>query len=175
MTSAKWMENSNQVSKESLLATAPIGDDKRAELMGKHVLLMPETGYLDVKEWYFPGGTYDLVQFLQDNESDELSIGICLEDNDFQELVLRHDVIPLVSFVVQHAAFPLLVQLVSHYLLSKYGKKLNDSNLRTSWNVIDEQEGKSYTFIYDGPASEFSDAVSAMMKTSHSSPDSTGE
>lgn len=136
-----------------------VGVELRAQLLDSNVLLVPNEGYGDLtNQVYFPAGTSDLYQYLQDRKS-ELSIGVCLDEKEYKELSLHADWLFLAEFVVKDLLAPIVVALLADYIIHSRGKRIEKTNVKSKLVVVDDKDERRIEYSYEGPASEYKEVM----------------
>ena len=137
-----------------------IGKELQENLLNANVLVVPNEGYGDRTDLvYFPSGTTDLYQFLQERQTEDFRIGVCIEDKDFKEVALHADCLIIAQFVVSSIVVPLLVDLLAEYITQQLGKRRDETNVKSKLTIVDEQNGRQYEYSYEGPAAEYRDVM----------------
>jgi len=142
-----------------------ISHETRARLSTASALIVPREGYGERSDLlYFPTNTDDLLLFLQDAETDELRVDICIEDQDYQELALYADFISIAPMVVASGVMSLLVNLISDWVNRRAGKHAEHTEVRTTLIAHNSRTGDSLAFSYEGPASLYRESMSATLR-----------
>lgn len=150
----------SQESIQTWTSRSYISDELREQLSKANVLVVPNEGYGDRADLvYFPGGTEELFHFLRESVQENLFVGICIEDEDYKELVLHVDLVIIAGFVVTSLVAPLAVDLIAEYIKRRVGKREAETEVRSKLTVCDEITGRSVHFSYEGPASEYRDVM----------------
>lgn len=129
------------------------------ELSKANVLIVPNEGYHEQANLYFPSGTEELLLFLREPREDSLIVDICIEEQDYKELKLSADWFMIADIVVRHLAAPLLVILIVEYIRRRTGKRMPRNEVQAKLTVQDEGTGRTIDFSYEGPATEFRDVM----------------
>lgn len=137
----------------------------RESLKEVDVLFVPEKGYADRENLlFFPEGTEGLVQFIDQHKPSSLSLGICIEEEDYKELARYADVLIIAAAVATSLVAPVLVNLISDYIGRRLGRKKEDAVVRWSLTIDDKSSGRSLKCSYDGPAETFKDTMSEALE-----------
>jgi len=134
-----------------------ISNELRNLLSGKTLLLTPQNGHGDSEVLCFPTGTEDLLRFLRDNQTEDLSVDICIEDEDYRELSLHSDLLILAGVIMTLVAAPVAVNVISHWIIKRLGSRVEQTDLKCEITVVDNN--RSIHFKYDGAASAFRETL----------------
>jgi hypothetical protein len=141
-----------------------ISPELREQLLAVDFLLVPEESYLKTASPHFPEGTEEFFQFLRIASNGKLSFDICIEEEDYQELVLHHDLLTIASVFTFSFAAPLAVNLIAEFIKRRVGKRLEEIRVKSSLTIQDQSSGRIIKFKYDGPASLYEDALLNALK-----------
>lgn len=138
-----------------------ISEDTRERISKANVLMIPNEGYVERADLiYFPSGTSELYQFLKENQSEELSIDICLEEKDYKEVALHADWLMLAGFIVTSIVAPLFVDLLGEYIKRHLGKRESGTCVKSRLIIREDKDGRYIDYTYEGPASEYRNVMS---------------
>jgi hypothetical protein len=141
---------------QTVLNQEGLEEGLKNRLLQANTLLLPNHGYQERKDLvYFPSGTSDLLQYLKDNQGQDLSVDICSCDDKYQELSLHADWLILAHIIVKLAVIPLLIDLLANFLSNSLGKRLSITNMKAKLTVVDDKNKKQVELSYNGPAAEF--------------------
>lgn len=134
-----------------------IGEELREKLEQATALIVPNenphTGMSHTP--YFPEGTEHLVSFLENSNTENQNIDICIEENDYKELALHADLLTIANVIVTMFGAPIIVKLVADYISKRVGSRKDDTTVKSSLTVTDANSGKSINLTYEGPASTY--------------------
>lgn len=136
------------------------------EIKQANVLMIPEEGYRDNPDNFFPECADEILNYLKDNESEGLKVEICADDENFNKLELHADVIIIGTFILQKIVLPLLATVIVNYLKSKLAmanKSAKDTN--TQVKLIVEEDGKAKKITYEGSVENFEKTMQTLEAT----------
>jgi hypothetical protein len=137
-----------------------ISDGIRQQLRDTNILVIPNEGYSDLsEERHFPSGTVELFQYIVDQRDERISIGLCIEEDDYKELALHADWVYLADFVVKDIIAPILVTLLAEYIIHLRGKHVGDTIVKSRIIVVDKRNEHKVEMNYEGPATEYKDIM----------------
>jgi len=124
------------------------------------ILLVPTEGILNRPDLrFFPAATSELFDFLRAQASSDVSVEICTTDVDYKEVTRQADLLYIASFVITSLAAPVFVNLVTEYVKKRMEKREPTTTIVTSVTVHESRTGRSVHVYYEGPTSEFSNAI----------------
>lgn len=138
----------------------------------------------------FPTGTDFLLQYFQNRLPQEISIDICISDNDYQTFEFNNHYRKIGKFVIKSVAVPIFISIISAYIYDKYIKsdeskpqiQVIDNSSNTTINhigtltdkqylepthidfsvTVESLDGTSKTIEYEGPATEVETVLKAL-------------
>ncbi len=121
-------------------------------IIDSNILIVPVENFREIKEPVFPQRTEELFKYLQTELPEQVKVEIAIEDDEYQELALYHDLVDIGNFIVTIIALPFLVSILANYVTMKsFDKKGDDIKL-----TLTTVEGDiSRTIIYEGKATDF--------------------
>lgn len=130
------------------------------DIKNANVLMVPDENFKDIKGYFFPEYTDDLLSYLQDKCEDNLLVDICIADDNYQKLELHADVINIPMLITQWVVYPILINMISSYLYDKI-KKNNRSakEINANVDIVVEKQGKSKKVSYKGSIENFESAM----------------
>lgn len=133
-----------------------IGQELQSKLSEANVLLIPNQGYVDQPDLlYFPAGTSDLYQYIEDRNIENIKTDVCLEEKDYKELALHADWLRIAEFIVKELIVQLFIALLADYIVKRLGNRIDKTNVKSKFTVVDERNEQQIEFTYEGPAKEF--------------------
>jgi hypothetical protein len=129
----------------------------RPALQNADILLLPEEKFRDQDGPFFPGGTEEFLQFLQEKTPSDIKVDIYIADDNYREVTLHHDVLWLGGLLVTGVVFPIMANLIAGYIKERLGVKRTKTALVQMHIAIEMKEKDSVRTIaldYNGPASE---------------------
>ena len=134
-----------------------IGPAVGASLKASDIVIVPYEGFRDFEGPVFPAGTEELYASLTEELPDGLKLDLAVEDEDYREVALHHDVVTVATFLVKNVVAPLAVMLIGAFLKKQLGNRFGQSRVKTSIIVqnVNPTEARSVQISYDGPAPEF--------------------
>jgi hypothetical protein len=168
-----------------------IPENLRQTLSNASILIIPFEDLREAVEPVFPTGTAELFQYFQANLSEVISIDICISDEEYLEFSFNNNYKRLGKFMVAQIALPVFITVLSAYVYDKFikeeeskpqiyvvdnSKTINVNNhistlpdkkylepIHIKFNVtIVRADSASINIDYEGPASEFDDALKAL-------------
>lgn len=136
------------------------------EIKNASMLLVPDEMFRERSGCFFPECTEEFLAYVQDNKNSEISIDICVSDEDFQRIELHADLITVSTLIVQWGVFPIVTSLIAAYLydkIRKHNKSANESN--TEVNIIVEKDKKAQKISYSGSIENFDRAMKTIDET----------
>lgn len=166
------MQNSNYIKIETASKSlyewfqiTHITEDLETALLDADIVLVPaESPYSPLA---FPAGTMELYQYFKEQLKGK--VGICINEDEYNEIELNSRVLRLGKFIVTSIAIPLFIGILSNYIYSKLSSPtevaipepnkpeyLEPTTVTFSVIVNDSISGQIKEFNYEGPASEVS-------------------
>lgn len=162
---AELTKESSQESIRTWAARSYVGNRLREQLKNADALIVPNEGLGDQEELvYFPEGTEEVLRFLQSSASDGLTVDIVIEEKDYKELSLRADWLMIAALVVKVGVAPILVGLLSEYIKKRLGNRIDNTIVKSSITVSDEETKRSVAITYEGPASTYREVMGKAVK-----------
>ena len=127
-----------------------------------NLLIVPIEGVRNYEGPVFPDGTADLFLFLKKNAQDKVIPEICIDHEDYVELVMHWDLITVGTIIVTNLVAPLTVNLIYDFLKTRFGQKFSKTHVKIE--LIIEKDGQSTHIFYEGPSKEFSDKILPVVK-----------
>lgn len=147
-----------------------ISQKLRNKLLTSDILIVPDEGIRDFKLPMFPVKTEEIFTFLRNNIPSDYQIDICIEDDDYKELALHHDLRKIGRFIVTVAVLPVLVSLLSSYLQDKM--KHTDSGRAINVEIIvQEKDGSARILKYEGRPEDFRETITSLEKNDETKQD----
>lgn len=142
-----------------------ISEGLKETLRESNALILPDEGFRERKDIYFPVGTTELYQYLQDKKDENFKPEICFGDEDYKELALHSEIIIIGTFIVTNVALPFLINYLYDYFKNKWGKPIQ-KNVKVK---LYEQKGDTVRkFTYEGPAEDFDKHILKALKEDQS-------
>ena len=166
--------------------------DLKKLLTDKSILLIPYENLRDTPNpLMFPIGTDNILRFFKQNLPENLTIDICILDEDYQEFAFYSNYKRLGNFLVKSVAITVFVNILSAYVYDKYIKEdvtkpqiqiidkstnttinnhisnltdkkyLEPTHIKFSVTVVDSV-GKSKNISYEGPASDIDSVLKSL-------------
>lgn len=109
----------------------------KADLLNANILIVPMLGFRDSVLPNFPVGTESIMTFFRENLPNDVSIDICISDEDYNELGLYSRWNRYGHFVVKEAFLPIFISVFSTFLTQRL---LNDEETTQSATVKTENQ-----------------------------------
>lgn len=128
-----------------------------------NVLLIPDETYTDYP--VFPENTISFFNFLKEHtEENNLSIDICISDDNYKELEMHDAMVILSAIIVQEPFYSIIINLISNYLYDLI-RSFDEKSLNVKTDIIVEKKDKeSINIHYEGPATEFNNIMKSIKK-----------
>lgn len=122
-----------------------IPDNLKESLSNAAILIIPSENLRDYDKPLFPTSTDEIFRYFKKNLPQDLTIDICISDEDFVEYAFNSNYKRLGLFLVKSAAIPVFVALFSAYIYDTY---IKDDESKPQTTVIDNS--KNVTIINNG-------------------------
>ena len=132
-----------------------IPDELKPQLRKANVLIVPREGFQEYPGPMFPVGTEELFHFLRDNSNENITVDICISDNDYHELALHDAFLIVGAFVINNIALPLIINLISNYISNRRSDK---KRIKVEFTIV-ENDGRATHVLYEGPAEDFNKTI----------------
>jgi len=129
-----------------------ISEDLKSKLENDNVLFVPEF-WKDEKTIGFYEGVHPFYEFIEEQEIDNLKIGICIEEEDYRELHLHADVLWMGMVIIECFVLPLFINLLSNYIDSHYFHD-SDDKIDIKLNIQKKNE-ENILLEYHGGCDDF--------------------
>ena len=119
------IETTNE-SFESWINEPYISPELKNELTNSNVLFVPEKvnmGELKNKLSFY-SDMLSFHDFLQEKNNENLAMGICIEEEDYSELILHSDILRLGEIIVEWVILPLLINYLYDFIKIKRKKEI---------------------------------------------------
>lgn len=117
------------------------------------ILLVPLEDVPNTNGPVFPSEVRGYYAYLREHVADNNQIGICIDEEQFREIILRGRLLSLGRIVVTLAVAPLAMNLTSYYVQKSVDAN-TDPTVRFELTVT-KPDGSCVSIKYDGPASTF--------------------
>ncbi len=134
------------------------------EVLASDLVMIPTTDFREFGVPLFPNLSEEVYDFIARNNSDGTQISVCIDDENYQELILHHSVLHVATWVGKTVLLPLLGKWVVDFVKSKWGDP-SKTEVHFKMIVTDKKKEIEYT----GPASEMNGALLEAVKTLGSS------
>ncbi len=125
-----------------------IGQELQSKSSEANVLLIPNQGYVDQPDLlYFPAGTSDLYQYIEDRNIENIKTDVCLEEKDYKELALHADWLRIAEFIVKELIVQLFIALLADYIVKRLGNRIDKTNVKSKFTVVDEMSSKLNCYV----------------------------
>lgn len=133
-----------------------VSAELRPRIRGADILLVPCEVYHERSDLrYFPTGAPEFLAFLEQESPPGITVEVCSDEADFQEISRHADIWYIAATIVKLAAVPLFVRLLGDYLAKRRHTTKDDAVVKTSLTVHDDALGRSMHLDFEGPASGF--------------------
>jgi hypothetical protein len=107
--------------------------------------------------YVFPTGTIEFTQYLQKKLQDEqLTLEICIQEADYQEIALHSEVLRIVEIIVTLAIAPIVTGIIANYIFDTLGKRrAKKATVESSLTIRTSEKSKSVKLDYSGPAETY--------------------
>lgn len=136
------------------------------EIKSANVLLIPNENFRGKQGLFFPECTDELLDFMKEQENENVKVDICISDEDFKKLELHADIVYIATMIVQWAVLPITTSIIAAYLYDKLNKSnKSPKETNTDVNVIVEKNGKSKMVHYQGSIENFEKTMKTIDET----------
>lgn len=139
---------------QSWIAKPYIPDELRERLAGVKILIVPDEGFRSITTPVFPVLTETLFKYLSDKLPPDVSIDICISDNDYTELALHSHTNLLPHFITTSLVLPFLINILSNYVYENVTKRNPAQKVEVKITVV-STNGTSKQIDYTGTADDF--------------------
>mgnify|MGYP000276111666 CR=1 FL=1 len=146
-----------ELSFESVYKKKYMPKEYEDEIKSANVLLIPNENFRGKQGLFFPECTDELLDFMKEQENENVKVDICISDEDFKKIrTARRYCIHLLTMIVQCAVLPITTGIIAAYLYDKLNKSnKSPKETNTDVNVIVEKNGKSKMVHYQGSIEKF--------------------
>ena len=137
--------------KEYYLSRDYISEDLKKQLYQSDIVILPNKGFRDYKKPVFAHGTENIYLYLKSNLPREYNFEIAIDDDDYEEFSLNDDLIYLGIFMFKDILLPLIINLLSSYVIHKSLTKRNNERVKFKMILTDS----SKKIDYEGPIEGF--------------------
>lgn len=141
-TEEKYMKHESDIEKmidvidtelsfESVYKKEYMPKEYEDEIKSANVLLIPNENFRGKQGLFFPECTDELLDFMKEQENENVIVDICISDEDFKKLELHADIVYIATMIVQWAVLPITTSMIAAYLYDKL-KKSNKSSKETN-------------------------------------------
>ena len=141
---------------------AGISDSLQAECLDSDILMLPP----ELKGSTYPEMTNDIYKFLQQELPEGLKINLPVEDDDYEETRFYEVITMVAVFLATSIALPIIVKILSHFIIKKMEKKKKKSLINFTFIVDDKDGNKSKKITYEGNNEGFQDFMTHISKIS---------
>lgn len=132
--------------------------ETRHKLHDADILIVPEGDDYMGKGAFFPEGTVDFYHFLM---TQNVSVEVAAEDDDFRELARHFNLHILGEYVVKDVALPIFIGLLLKYLENRL---FNPEKSAIRIGVTCEKaDGSAKHLTYEGPVEDFDVKVKSLL------------
>jgi len=137
----------------------------RGQLSRANVLLVPTEGYRDFDGPVFPEGTEQLLDYLRNDCPDGASVDICIDDDEYRELVIHDAIVVISSMIVSSVVCPLIVNRIQRYL----DRRRSSDQTHVKVRITEVEGGKAREITYEGPFAGFEPTLRPILGSGSSS------
>jgi hypothetical protein len=123
------------------------------------VLLLPYSGFKEVKGPVFPEAYSQFYDYLLENLKDN-NVELCVEEDDYKEVALHDETVNLGLILLTGIVLPVISNLISEYIKSlRDNKKVN-----VKVSFIEKEGDKYRKFDYEGDSRYLTDTIETYLK-----------
>jgi hypothetical protein len=142
-----------------------ISSELREQLLKADAVLVPSESYGKFTDSpHFPEATEEFFQFLRTASDGKISFDICIEEREYKELALHHDVLIIAGIVTTVFVAPLIVNLTAEYIKRRIWKRNPEAKVQSTLTIQDKQTGRSISYRYEGDASTYENVMVNALK-----------
>jgi hypothetical protein len=134
-----------------------ISEATREELRKSDILIVPKERFGDQDLVYFPDKTQEILQFFKKKLPKNVNIDICIEEKDYKEVALHHDVVVIGCFLGTAVIVPVFVNILSEFIKRILFKEEN-TLIKFSFTKINA-DGSAKRLDFEGSAKDFNEAA----------------
>lgn len=136
---------------EDFVNKSYISNNLKNKLQSADIVILPIEKFREYENPLFPHGTENIYLFLREKLPQKYNLEIAIDDKDYKELALHHDLIYLGIFMSKEILLPLLLNLLANYTYYKLPLKSKQEKVKLKIIVTD----KLKKIDYEGPAKDF--------------------
>lgn len=141
---------------------ARISDSLRAECLDSDILMLPP----QLNGSTYPEMTNEIYKFLQQELPKEMKINLPVEDDNYEETRFYEVMTMVAVFLVTRIAIPIVVEILTHFIIKKIEKKEEKPLINFTFIVDDKDGNKSKKITYEGNTEGFRDFMTNIHKIS---------
>jgi hypothetical protein len=144
---------------DDLVNELGVSENVAAEVRDSDLVMIPMLGFRDRPEPMFPNLSEEVFAYLGQHKPDSLTIGVCIDDDEYKEVILHSELIRLATFVGSLVVLPILTGLISNYIWSKHDKSENPQ-VEFKMELTDQRQ----IIEYRGPAEKLDSVLKEAIK-----------
>lgn len=153
-------EEKSSITFETVLSNFSADLKFREQLSEANILIIPHKMRREGKN-IFPNKTVELFRYLQNNSPDQVKIDIATKDEEYLDLAQHCALIEIATIIAYEAVASILLSLIASYIYDRI--RPNGSRV-VSEIIIVSKDGSSTSIKYNGPATEYYNTVSGILK-----------
>ena len=158
-----------------------ISEEIKQALNKASILILPTIGFRTENDISFPIDTTSVYQYFNSKLPSNISIEVCIDDANYQELSLNSDYKRIGIFLLNSVVLSVSLNVLSSYIYDKYVKEddtkphieirnevptkkeekktapkkyMEKTRVKFTVIVVDTTKGQSKTYNYEGPAKD---------------------
>ncbi|MFA5014197.1 MAG: hypothetical protein WC549_01465 [Actinomycetota bacterium] len=135
---------------EKFLNNDYISNELKNKLKKSDIIILPIEKFREFKDPLFPNGTEKIYLFLKDNLSKEYNLEIAIDEQDYKELGLHHNLIFLGIFMCKEILLPFLLSMLANYTYYKLPLRSKEEKVKLTIIVSDRLK----KIDFEGPAKD---------------------
>lgn len=137
--------NATHENKEYWINQDFIPQNLKTKLKKSNVLFIPEERYGDLG---FHVEVLPFLEYLEKRGDEEINPSICMDEKDYQEVILHSDVIRFGKIVIEYIVLPMFANYLYDYLKNKFFNSDYEDKIEITLNI--EEDKKNIEFEYRG-------------------------
>lgn len=144
---------------DDFIASSGISRGVLEEVKSAELVMIPMSDFREIGVPLFPNLSEELYAFINRNNPEGTKVSVCIDEENYKELVLHHSVLHVATWVGEKVLLPQLIKWVVDFAKSKWGET---AKTEVHFKMILTDEKKEIE--YKGPATEMSGVLLEAIK-----------
>jgi hypothetical protein len=149
MTEPKVTIEESAFSMDELIERLDLSSNVAEEVRAAELVMIPITDFREFGAPLFPNLSEEAYAFMRRNNPDGIKLGVCIDDTNYQELILHHSVLHVATWVGEKVFLPSLVKWIVGFAKKKWG---DSGKTEVEFRMILTDERREIE--YKGPANQ---------------------